>query len=57
MQIDDAELAEFQALHERVFGRRLSIAEAREMVSHLLTLYDLLLRPLPRAASDDAAES
>ncbi len=47
MQLDDAEVAEFQNLYEGVYGEALTADRAREIAQRLLRLYQLLLRPLP----------
>lgn len=50
MQIEGPDLLRFKELCERHLGRVINEDEAREMAQRLLTLYDLLLRPLPRDA-------
>ncbi|HEX3663761.1 MAG TPA: hypothetical protein VHU23_00800 [Rhizomicrobium sp.] len=45
---DEAIVAEFQSLHERIYGRVVDTDKARELAHRLLALYDLLLRPRPK---------
>jgi len=47
MQVDDATVEEFRTIFQEELGRVVSLDEAREMTRRLLTLYELLLRPLP----------
>lgn len=47
MQLDDQTVATFREVFERETGKALSQDRAREIVQRALTLYDLLLRPLP----------
>jgi hypothetical protein len=47
MQLGDKDLAEFIELYEAEFEEPLSHEEARDMVSRLLVLYELLSKPLP----------
>lgn len=47
MSTDDTGLREFMTAYEAEFGESISLKEAREMASGLLTLYDLLSKPLP----------
>jgi hypothetical protein len=49
MQVDDTTVAEFQALYERELRKPIAVDEARDMVHRVLTLYDVLVRPLPQA--------
>ena len=46
MQIDDATVEEFRTIFQEELGRAVSLDEAREIAQRLLTLYELLLRPL-----------
>ena len=49
MKIRDDRLKEFQDAYKADFGEEITIAEAREMLSRLVTLYELLLRPFPES--------
>jgi hypothetical protein len=62
MELDDATVEEFRVIFQEEYGRTVSVDEAREMAQRVLTLYDLLLRPLPsqrkaRREGGDAASS
>ena len=46
-QYTDEELDEFACLYEAEFGRPITRAEALEMATRLITLYSILVRPLP----------
>lgn len=63
MQISDEALDEFIQIYKKEFKKKLARAEAREMASRLLTLYELLVRklsneklshPKPRDEGDEA---
>jgi len=45
--IDEHDLLEFIRLYEAEFGVPLSLEEAREMASRVVSLYEVLSRPLP----------
>ena len=47
MQISDDRLAELQRIYKEEYGEEISLAEAREIAQRLLTLYEILMRPLP----------
>jgi len=47
MPLDDDTVEEFRGVFQEEYNRPISIDEAREMAQRVLTLYDLLLRPLP----------
>lgn len=47
VQLSDESLEEFIVLYKEETGEELTIPEAREIVSRLVTLYVLLARPLP----------
>lgn len=47
MQISDDRLEEFRLIYEEATGENITLAEAREMAQRLLTLYQILSRPLP----------
>jgi hypothetical protein len=47
MEITIERLREFQDAYKKDFGEDFSPEEAREMLSRLVTFYELLLRPLP----------
>jgi hypothetical protein len=49
MYIDEKALAEFIQIHKEEFGEGLTVAEAREIASRLVMLYEVLCRPLPKA--------
>ena len=53
MQITDQELNEFIDLYEREFGKSLKRGAAMEMAVRLITLVQLILRPLPREVEDE----
>lgn len=47
MQIREDALREFIRIYEEEYQERLTVDEAREMASRVLTLYKLLAQPLP----------
>ena len=47
MDISDEDVKEFQQLYKQEFDEDISYDEARERFSELLTLYQILLRPIP----------
>lgn len=47
MMISNERLEEFQDAYRDDFGADISTEEAREILSRLVTLYDLLRRPFP----------
>lgn len=55
MEINPNRLHEFQDAYEQDFGEKITTDEAHEMLTRLVTLYELVMRPLP--ASKDEASS
>ena len=53
MDITPTRLHEFQEAYKKDFGENISLDEAREMLTRLVTFYELLLQPLPESASDE----
>lgn len=47
MALSERDIEEFRTLYSGEFGKTIGIDEARAMASRLITLYELLLRPLP----------
>lgn len=47
MQIEENRLREFGRIYKETYDQDITLAEAREMAQRLLTLYDILRRPLP----------
>lgn len=47
MHISDERLKEFQEAYEADFNEEITKEEAREMLSRLTKLYELLIQPLP----------
>ena len=50
-KVSDERLEELRRIYKEVFGEEITMAEASEMAHHLLTLYRLLMQPLPGEAS------
>ena len=50
MRPSDKGVEEFKAIYERLHGAPVTDASAREMARRVLTLYELLARPLPEEA-------
>ena len=48
MDLDQESIDELRRIYKQEFGEELSDADAREMATRVLTLYELLSRPLPR---------
>ena len=46
MEINAARLREFQEAYEHDFGELITTDEAHEMLTRLVTLYELVMRPL-----------
>lgn len=51
MQLTDQDVAEFQEAYTEAFGEEITEAEAREMASRVLWLYELLARVPARSAA------
>ena len=47
MQLTQQDIEEFKAAYKEAFGEDITDAEAREMGSRVLWLYELLSKPLP----------
>lgn len=47
MQLSDAAIQEYIQLYREDFGEELMVGEARVIATRLVTLYELLCRPLP----------
>lgn len=47
MKITTDRLREFQVAYEQDFGESITADEAHEMLTRLVTLYELVMRPLP----------
>jgi hypothetical protein len=47
MQLSDESLREFIRIYKEEEGEELTMAEAREMATNLVTLYERLCEPLP----------
>ncbi len=47
IEITTARLHEFQVAYEQGFGETITQEEAHEMLTRLVTIYELLMRPLP----------
>jgi hypothetical protein len=47
MRLSDDEAREFMTLCAKASGKSMTLEEAHAMGTRLLTLYELLLRPLP----------
>jgi hypothetical protein len=47
MRLTDDEAKAFMALYVKTSGKLITLDEAHAMGTRLLTLYELLLRPLP----------
>jgi hypothetical protein len=47
MHISDDRLQEFQRIYKETYGHEITLVEAREMAQRLLTLYEIISRPLP----------
>lgn len=56
MEITDARLREFQVAYEQDFGETITQDEAREMLTRLVTLYELVMCPVP-VPKDEASEA
>ncbi|HXW21298.1 MAG TPA: hypothetical protein VEK14_00140 [Rhodomicrobium sp.] len=47
MQLSDQAIQEFIRRYREAYGEELPLAEARDMASRLVALYEVLSRPLP----------
>lgn len=47
MHFTDEDLKEFMEIYSAEFDEELSLAEAREMASRVMRLYEILAEPLP----------
>lgn len=52
MSISEERVRDFIRAYREEFGDELSADQAREMLTRLVTLYQLLARPLPEEAND-----
>jgi hypothetical protein len=50
MKLTPDDIAEFKVIYLQEFGEELSDAEANEMASRVMRLYELLARPIPAGA-------
>jgi hypothetical protein len=57
MQFSDERVREFQEAYKEEFGEEISSDDAREMLRRLVTLYEVLLRPLPERKEEEAGEA
>jgi hypothetical protein len=58
MQLSDAAIQEYIRLYREDFGEELSIGEARVIATRLVTLYEVLCRPVPEEnATQPSADS
>ncbi len=53
MNTSDERLSEFIKLYSEEFSEDISVGDAREMLIRLMTLYQLLVRPLPNEKRED----
>lgn len=51
MKLSDEAIREYIDLYRQDFGEELSFERGREIATHLVTLYEMLARPLPREFS------
>ena len=47
MRPSDEGVEEFRRIYKELYGENIDVDAAREMASRVLTLYELLARPLP----------
>ena len=57
MRITPERMREFQEAYRNDFGEAIGEAEAQEMLCRLVTLYRVLLRPLPPTEEQDEEHS
>lgn len=57
MQITDERIKAFREAYKKAYCEEITTAEAREMASRLLALYQLLARPLPGANENEQLPS
>lgn len=53
MRISDESAREFMQLYEAEFGEQISLDEAYEMGDRLVSLYEILSRPLPHEKTSE----
>ena len=46
-QISSQRLEEFRRIYKEAYGEELTLAVAREMANRLITLYKLIMQPVP----------
>ncbi len=56
MEITDARLHEFQVAYEHDFGELITTDEAHEMLTRIVTLYELVMRPLPVSKDESSSQ-
>ena len=52
MQIKDEVLREYQVAHEKDFGEQITLDQAREQLTRLVTFYELVGQPLPEQTKE-----
>jgi hypothetical protein len=52
MRPSEEGVKKFQLIYEELYGREIDVDAAREMASRILTLYELLARPLPEEVGE-----
>jgi hypothetical protein len=57
MIITDTRLKEVQEAYKADFGEEISSEEAREMLFRVVTLYELLVKPVPKKKTEDEPEA
>ena len=57
MEISNKRLREFQEAYKKEFNEEVSLEESREMLTRVVTLYQLLSRPLPGEENEEMPET
>lgn len=53
MQISDEDLEEFREIYREEFGKEIDRAEALEMATRLILLYEIIMKRLPPEVEDE----
>ena len=54
MRPSEEGVKQFQLIYKELYGKEIDVDAAREMASRVLTLYELLARPIPKDSKRDA---
>ena len=56
VEFSDERIEELRKIYREQYGEEISIADARDMGRRLITLYRLIMQPLPDGSSESASD-